>query len=54
MIKVNKDELKKLEDLVVLYMLTTENKLGLSDEVVKTLVLKLDYKWDAMFQVEEG
>jgi len=54
MIRVNKDQLKALEDLVVLYMLTVENKLGLSDEMVKTLVFELDYKWDAMFQVEEG
>lgn len=53
MIKVTKDQLKCIEDLVVAYMVAVENKLDFSDLTVKSMVLNIDKLWDINFEIIE-
>jgi len=52
-IKVTKEQLKCIEDLVVAYMVAVENKLDFSDLTVKSMVSNIDKLWDVNFEIIE-
>ncbi|CAL9964019.1 hypothetical protein VPHK165_0096 [Vibrio phage K165] len=50
-VKVNKEQLKALESMVVAYMVSAKNEIGLSDSEKNTVLLNLDKTWDSIFEV---
>ncbi len=52
-IDITKEQLDTIEMWVVAYMITVENKIGLSADDVKNIVSGIDKKWDDSFNVSE-